>query len=85
MKIDNRKSEPPVSARGRIARTYMYMDTTYPKYAMSKQQRQLMNSWDKTYPVSRWECERVKRIQTLQKNQNPITQSRCEAAGLWSK
>lgn len=85
MKIDNRKAEPPVSARGRIARTYMYMDNTYPKYSMSKQQKQLMNAWDKTYPVSAWECKRVKRIEALQKSLNPITQSRCEAAGLWIK
>ncbi|WP_229381209.1 endonuclease [Shewanella psychropiezotolerans] len=85
MKIDNRKAEPPVSARGRIARTYMYMDKTYPKYSMSKQQKQLMNAWDKTYPVSAWECKRVKRIEALQKNKNLITQSRCETAGLWKK
>ncbi|MPY24353.1 endonuclease [Shewanella sp. YLB-07] len=85
MKIDNRKAEPPVSARGRIARTYLYMDNTYPKYSMSKQQKQLMNAWDKTYPVSAWECQRVKRIEALQKSKNPITQSRCETAGLWKK
>ena len=83
MKIDNRKAEPPVSARGRIARTYMYMDKTYPKYSMSKQQKQLMSAWDKSYPVSAWECKRVKRIEALQKSLNPITQSRCETAGLW--
>jgi deoxyribonuclease-1 len=40
MKIDNRKAEPPEAARGRIARTYLYMDTAYKRYSMSKSQRQ---------------------------------------------
>ncbi len=82
-KIDDRKAEPPTNSRGRIARTYMYMDMTYPKYSMSKQQRQLMGAWDKTYPVGEWECTRVKRIMALQNSQNSITQSRCESEGFW--
>lgn len=85
MKIANKKAEPPVSARGRIARTYLYMDKAYPKYSISKQQKQLMTAWDKTYPVSAWECKRVQRIEDVQKNKNMITQSRCETAGLWHK
>jgi deoxyribonuclease-1 len=36
MKIDNRKAEPPVSARGRIARTYLYMEDAYKRDSMSK-------------------------------------------------
>lgn len=28
MKINNKKAEPPVAARGRIDRTYLYMDST---------------------------------------------------------
>jgi deoxyribonuclease-1 len=77
MKIDNRKAEPPVGARGRIARTYMYMEQTYPKYKMSKQQRQLMNAWDKMYPVTAWECKRSKRIQKVQGNANRVVDVRC--------
>ncbi len=77
MKIDNRKAEPPVHSRGRIARTYMYMDQTYPKYKMSKQQLQLMNAWDKMYPVSAWECERSKRIRKIQGNANRVVDQRC--------
>ena len=78
MRIDNRKAEPPVGARGRIARTYMYMDQTYSKYKMSKQQRQLMSAWDKMYPVTTWECERSKRIQKIQGNANLVVNERCE-------
>ena len=82
MRIDNKKAQPPVAARGRIARTYMYMDQTYPKYSMSKQQRQLMDAWDKQDPVSAWECKRSKRIEKLQGNPNPVVDSRCKSAGL---
>ncbi|WP_434340206.1 endonuclease [Motilimonas cestriensis] len=62
MKISNRKAEPPAEARGRISRTYLYMEATYSNYKMSSQQRKLMNAWDKTYPVSHWECERSRKI-----------------------
>jgi len=41
---------------------------------MSKQQRQLMNAWDKMYPVSAWECERSKRVQG---NANLVVDGRC--------
>ncbi|WP_022940467.1 endonuclease [Psychromonas hadalis] len=79
MKIDNKKAEPPSEARGRIARTYLYMDDTYSRYSMSKSQKQLMNAWDKMYPVSEWECTRSKKIAKIQKNKNAIVESRCNA------
>lgn len=83
MKIENRKAEPPEIARGRIGRTYLYMDSTYSRYSMSKSQRQLMNAWDKMYPVDQWECKRAKTITELQGNRNSIVQSRCEDNKLW--
>jgi deoxyribonuclease I len=82
MKIANRKAEPPEASRGIIARTYLYMDSLYPHYKMSRQQRQLMNAWNKIYPVSAWECERAKRIQAVQGNPNLVVQQSCESAGL---
>jgi deoxyribonuclease-1 len=81
MKIDERKAEPPEIARGKIARTYLYMEKTYKRYNMSKAQRQLMNAWDKMYPVDAWECTRAEKISKLQKNQNDIVKSRCESMG----
>ena len=78
MKIENKKAEPPESARGRIARTYLYMEDTYSRYKMSSQQKQLMNAWDKMYPVSEWECKRADRISILQSNKNEIIRSRCD-------
>jgi deoxyribonuclease-1 len=83
MKIDNRKAEPPEAARGRIARTYLYMEGAYKRYKMSKSQRQLMNAWDKMYPVNAWECARAKKITSLQKSDNPVVNSRCNALNLW--
>ncbi len=78
MKIDNRKAEPPAEARGRIARAHLYMDSAYERFKMSKSQRQLMQAWDKQYPVSPWECERARRIEKLQGNKNEIMAARCQ-------
>lgn len=82
MKIENRKAEPPVNARGRIARTYLYMSDTYSKFNLSRQQSQLMAAWDKQYPVNEWECKRARKIATLQKNKNLVVENRCKAVGL---
>jgi deoxyribonuclease-1 len=78
MRIDNRKAEPTIEARGRIARTYLYMDSSYERYSMSKSQKQLMNAWDGMYPVSPWECERAKRIEKIQSNRNIIMINKCK-------
>lgn len=77
MKIDSKKADPPINARGRIARTYMYMDRTYSRYSMSKQQRKLMSAWDKAHPVSGWECLRAERIEKIQGNSNVVLSERC--------
>lgn len=76
-RVDNRKAEPPEQSRGRIARAYLYMEEAYPRYKMSKSQRQLMNAWSNSYPISEWECVRNERIKVLQGNTNPIIDSLC--------
>ena len=81
MKVEGGKAEPPAAARGRIARTYLYMENTYKRYSMSNSQRQLMNAWDKLYPVDAWECARAEKISNLQENKNYVVKSRCESAG----
>jgi deoxyribonuclease-1 len=83
MKIDNRKAEPPETARGQIARTYLYMEGAYKRYNMSKSQRQLMSAWDKMYPVNAWECARAKKITSIQQSENNIVKIRCKSAGIW--
>ena len=82
MKIDNRKAEPPIDARGKIARTYLYMDSAYKRYTMSKSQPQLMSARDKMYPLSAWECARAKKITNLQQSDNKIVESRCDSDGV---
>ncbi len=77
MNIDNKKSEPPENARGRIVRSYMSMESAYPRYKMSKSQRQLMSAWDKQYPVLLWESKRAERIEKLQGNINTTIKERC--------
>jgi len=77
MRIEGSKVQPPESARGEIARTYLYMEQAYSRYKMSKQQRQLMNAWNKMYPVSKWECERASRIKKIQGNENTFVSDQC--------
>ncbi|MGB0948434.1 MAG: endonuclease [Pseudoalteromonas marina] len=83
MKIDNRKAEPPEQARGRIARTYLYMEAAYPRYSMSSQQKKLMAAWNKMYPVTKWECERTKKITAIQKNDNIVVKKQCMEKDFW--
>lgn len=83
MKITDRRAEPPVRARGVIARTYKYMQAAYERYRMSRQQQQLMDAWDTMYPVDAWECTRAKRIEALQRNENPYVKRPCIKAGMW--
>ena len=77
-KVSQNKVQPPVSSRGIIARTHLYFDAVYPKFNLSKQQRQLMQAWDKMYPVTKLECLRAKRIKAIQKNKNPILEKACK-------
>lgn len=85
MKIADRKAEPPVRARGQIARTYFYMQDAYgPRYHMSRQQDQLMQAWDRQYPVDKWECTRAKRIEALQGNENKFVKGPCIVNALWN-
>lgn len=78
------KVEPPSGVRGDIARIYFYMDWAYPGYdILSKENKRLFKAWDKSDPVDEWECERARRIEAIQKNENPIVKKACVAEGLW--
>lgn len=72
-----RKVMPPYCARGSIARTYLYMSREY-GFQLSKQQTQLMQAWNKTYPVSEWECIRDERIAKVQGNHNSYVKEACQ-------
>lgn len=69
--------EPPINAKGPVARAHLYMDAAYPElHLLSKQRRQLFAAWSKQ-PVDAWECERNLRIRNVQGNLNPIIASAC--------
>lgn len=83
VKIEGNKIEPPDSAKGKIARTYLYMEHTYARYNMSKAQQKLMIAWDKQFPVTQDECLRTERIEALQVNENIFVKRQCLERGLW--
>lgn len=56
-----RKVMPRPSIRGMIARTYFYMSKHY-KLRLSKQDTQLYQAWNRTYPVENWERQRNQRV-----------------------
>lgn len=63
--------EPRPEVRGDIARAYLYMADTYPKYMkLSAKQRKMFTSWSNADPVDDWERTRNERISRVQGNSN---------------
>lgn len=83
MKVHDRKADPPSYARGKIARAYLYMESTYARYSMSISQRKLMQAWNRQYPVTLDECRRTKRIEALQGNENKVVKEACINDKIW--
>lgn len=78
------KVEPPSGVRGDIARIYFYMDWAYPGHDLiSKKNEKLFKVWDQQDAIDAWECQKAKRIEAIQTNENPFVKKACEAAGLW--
>ena len=84
MKISRNKMEPPDEVKGLIARTYLYMQATYPRYSIGEPAESVLKAWAKQYPVTKWECVRAYRIEKIQGNANKITQKECLAKN-WYK
>lgn len=78
MKISKNKAEPADEIKGLIARTYLYMRQTYPRYSIGEPMYSLLKTWNKQYPVTEWECKRAYRIEKVQGNANKIVKSECE-------
>ena len=79
VEISRKEVEPREEIRGEIARTYLYMDSVYPgRGIISKKNRKLFNTWDRSDPVDQWECERTRRIEMIQGNRNEIVIGRCK-------
>ncbi len=84
MEIEDRKAEPPDNRYGDIARTYMYMDDVYPGHGIiSNKNAKLFEAWNTLDPVDAWECERARRIEAAQGNENHIVKAACREANLW--
>jgi len=78
IEIKNKKVEPTPKIRGDIARTYLYMEQTYPQYIKFNQSiKKLIIKWDQEDPVDTWECKRAILISNIQGNTNKILQNRC--------
>ena len=76
--------EPPQGVRGDIARIYFYMDWAYPGYdILGEKDKRLFKAWDRQDPVDAWECQRAKRIEGIQMNENPFIKKACHEKGLW--
>lgn len=81
LKISHNKAEPADEVKGLIARTYFYMEDTYPRYKIGEPMRGVLKAWDKTYPLTNWECVRAYRIEKLQGNANRKVKSACLKKG----
>lgn len=84
VKVSKRGFTPRPEAKGFVARTYMYMDKAYPTaHVISNKNRKLYEAWNKMFPVTKSECQRAKKIESLQLNENEFVKKPCVAAGLW--
>lgn len=60
------------------------MDAAYPSHGMiSNKSRKLFDAWGKQDEVDAWECQRTKRIEHIQGNENPFVKQTCVRKGLW--
>jgi deoxyribonuclease-1 len=72
-----RRVQPPATTRGFIARTYLYMHSRY-DFALSKQQRRLLEAWAKLHEPDQWECARNNAIALKVGWTNSFTENACE-------
>lgn len=83
LKIYHNKVEPADAVKGFIARTYFYMEQTYPRYKIGEPMRGILRNWDKIYPVTDWECRRAYRIEKVQGNAHEYLKKICMDRGLY--
>ncbi len=79
MIIDRKRQlvNPPIRARGIIARAYLYMQDRY-RLKLSSQQQSLFNEWNRAYKVTPNECKRNALITKIQGNDNPFVTAQCK-------
>ena len=84
LKISRNRVEPRDEIKGLIARTYFYMEQTYPRYKIGEPMHGILKTWDTKYPVTAWECTRAYRIEKVQGNSNEIVKNKCKNKGLYN-
>jgi len=72
-----RQFQPREEIRGVIARTYFYMQDKY-NINLSDSESKLMTAWNEMYPPEKWECERNKKIEQIQGNDNRFITEECK-------
>ncbi|MBO7244118.1 MAG: endonuclease [Alphaproteobacteria bacterium] len=83
IKVADNKIEIPDSAKGIVARTYLYFEKQYPFFKIKESQKELFIKWDEKFPPDEWECLRTYRIEEIQKNENTIVKQQCINQNLW--
>ncbi len=73
---DHMRVQPPKITRGVIARATLYMDDRY-NIKLSQKEKQMYQSWNKSYPADSWECRRNRLITNEQGNDNPYITKQC--------
>ncbi|PCJ17469.1 MAG: hypothetical protein COB02_13690 [Candidatus Cloacimonadota bacterium] len=77
--IANHTFEPRNEVRGDIARTHLYMQDSYPKHLnYSDEMSAMLKKWDSLDPVDTWECDRNKKIEDIQGNDNSFVSKACK-------
>lgn len=66
---DFRVVEPRDEIKGLIARTYLYMNATYPIHLTNKQKR-IFHHWNDKFPPSDWEKTWNQKVKAVQGNEN---------------
>lgn len=71
MKIDPklRRAEPPDSAKGVVARAYLFMAEHY-ELSLSASQRQLFTAWNKAFAPSSWEKQWALHVASIEGYEN---------------
>ena len=81
--IEDRMAEPTEGVLVNIARIYKYINLAYGRVIIGRARTKLFDAWDRSDPVDALECERARRIEVIQGNENPFVKGACQAAGLW--
>jgi deoxyribonuclease-1 len=77
-KIGKKYFAPRKEVRGVVARAYLYMVWAY-EVAISEDEKQMFEKWNRENLPTQWECERAQRIKDVQGNANPFAEKACRA------